>query len=75
MKKKKSEETIVAETFLELLRNLAPELFEIEALNKKFLAEMEFGEIHIVEYIKGGKVWRIEAMPKISKMVKDEMGA
>ena len=62
----KSTQRETAEKFYELLKVIAPSLFTIDLLNAKFLKEMSFGEIHIVEHIKNGRIYRIEAYPKIS---------
>jgi len=53
--------------FIRLLKNEKPALFTIEAFNVKFLKDMSFGEIHITEYVKNGKIIRIEVTPTYSK--------
>ena len=65
------------EKFLELLRNIAPVLYTIELFNAKYLKDMAkdqrpnqvYGEIHITEYIREGKIVRIEAYPKESRKI------
>lgn len=55
--------------FWRLLRNKAPVLFTIAVLNAKLLKDMEFGEITITQFVKNGKIFRVEASPKISKLI------
>jgi hypothetical protein len=53
--------------FTRLLKNKNPALFTVEAFNRKFLKDMEFGEIHIIEFVKNGKIIRVEVTPTYSK--------
>lgn len=69
MADKQEELKKTTEEFMELLRTIAPLLWNIELLNSKFLKDMDYGEIHIVEHVRGGKVYRLEVQPKISKMI------
>jgi hypothetical protein len=55
--------------FWRMLRNESPILFTIAVLNARLLKDMEFGEIKLTEYIKNGKIYRIEASPTISKLI------
>jgi len=57
--------------FVELLRDVAPVLYTITKLNNKLLQDMMYGEITITQYIKKGKIYRIEAIPKIGELVED----
>ena len=57
--------------FTRLLKNKNPALFTVEAFNRKFLKDMEFGEIHITEFVKDGKIIRVEVIPKYSKKVNE----
>lgn len=57
--------------FLTFMREFYPAIYTIVQLNDKFLHDMEFGEIHIIEYIKNGKVWRVEATPTVSKILEN----
>ena len=54
---------------MKLLETISPLLFNIELINSKYLKDMDYGEIHIIEYVRAGKVYRIEVQPKISKMI------
>jgi hypothetical protein len=55
--------------FFRLLHNISPVLFTISVLNAKLLKDMEYGEIHITQYVKNGRIFRVEASPKISKLI------
>jgi len=55
--------------FLKLLQTVAPVLYTIEMFNATYLKDMEYGEIHITEFVKNGKVVRIEVYPKVSKII------
>jgi hypothetical protein len=55
--------------FWRLLRNNSPVLFTIAVLNAKLLQDMQFGEITITQFVKNGKIIRVEASPKISKLI------
>lgn len=57
------------EQFMVLLQKLAPALFTIELYNSKFLKDMEYGEIHIVQYVREGRIFKIDGYPRISRMV------
>lgn len=52
--------------FFVLLRSLTPVLFTIEMFNSKFLKDMEYGDITIIQHVSKGKINRIEAVPKYS---------
>lgn len=54
-----------------ILKDVAPDLYTIHAINTKFIKEMDidYGEIHLTEYIKDGKVYRVEASPVVSKLI------
>ena len=54
---------------LELLKDVAPVLYVIALLNKKYLSGMEFGEIHITEFVQRGKIIRAEGTSKTSVLV------
>jgi len=58
-----------SEQFITLLRDISPVLFTIEAYNQKFLKDMEYGEIHIIQYVRNGRVYKIDAYPRISKII------
>lgn len=59
------------EEFFRILKNESPLLFTIAVLNARLLKDMQFGEITITQYVKNGKVYRVEASPKISKMIEE----
>ena len=58
-----------SEQFITLLRDISPVLFTIEAYNQKFLKDMEYGEIHIIQYVRNGRVYKVDGYPRISKMI------
>lgn len=55
--------------FIRILRNVNPALYTIELLQKKLTKDMEYGEIHMTLFVKEGKIIRVEAIPKYSKIV------
>lgn len=55
--------------FFRKLQSISPVLFTIAVLNAKFLKDMQFGEIHIVQHVKNGKIFHVEATPTISKLI------
>jgi hypothetical protein len=55
--------------FTRILKNKNPALFTVEAFNRKFLKDMQYGEIHITEFVKNGKIIRVEVYPKYSKII------
>ena len=57
------------EVLLSLLKEVAPVLYVIALLNKRYLTDMEFGEIHITEFIQRGKIIRAEGTSKTSVLV------
>ena len=57
------------EQFMALLEKVAPLLYEIELMNARFLKDMQHGEITITQFVKNGKIYRIEAIPKYSKII------
>jgi hypothetical protein len=63
-----NENDMVISAFITMLQRVTPELYTIRALNDKLLKDMDYGEIHITEYVKDGKVVRVQ----VSKTV---MGA
>jgi len=46
-----------------------PVMDEIKVMIDKYASDIEYGEIHITLFIRGGKVYRVETQPKISKMI------
>lgn len=54
---------------LYVLRQVAPTLYVVARINMKLLPLIEYGEIHITEYIKNKKVSRAEGIPKIGELV------
>jgi len=56
---------------LTYIREFHPAIYTIIQLNEKFLHDMDFGEIHIIEFIKNGKVWRVEGTPTVSKILEN----
>jgi hypothetical protein len=59
----------MTEAFLQQLKKESPVLFTLALLNQKMLKDMEYGELRVTEFVKDGKVYRIEMYPIISKMV------
>lgn len=57
------------ELLFSILKEVSPILYVIAKLNIKYLDDMEFGEIHITEFIQRGKIVRVEAFPKVSLLV------
>lgn len=55
--------------FFRMLRNVSPVLFTISVLNAKLIKDVEFGEITITQYVKNGKIYRVEASPKINRII------
>lgn len=64
-------ENITAEEFILILKARSPSLSTIEKFNKKFLEDAQFGELVITEFVRNGKIYRIEVLPKISEVIQD----
>jgi hypothetical protein len=45
---------------------------QIQQMIDKYASDIEYGEIHITLFIRGGKIYRMETQPKISKMIDNE---
>lgn len=56
-------------TLKEVLKTTNPVLLAVLLYNEKFLADMNHGVIHIIQHVKDGKIYRIEAIPKYSQLV------
>jgi len=59
------------EEMMTFIREQYPAVFTIMQLNDKFLKDIEFGEIHITEHVKKGKIWRVEGTPTVSKILEN----
>ena len=59
------------EETLAVLREIAPVLYTIVKLNSKFLRDMKYGEIHLTEFVKNGKLYRVEGFPMIGELVEE----
>lgn len=57
------------EKFLILLKDISPVLFTVEMFNQKFLKDMQYGEIHVVQYVRNGRVYKIDAYPRMSTLI------
>lgn len=65
-------DNITPEEFIIILHKFSPSLSTIERFNKKFLHDAQFGELTITEYVRNGKIYRIEVLPKISEIIQDD---
>ena len=62
---------ITPQEFLLILKAFSPSLSIIEKFNTKFLVDAQFGELTITEYVRNGKIYRIEVLPKISEVIQE----
>lgn len=57
------------ELLIAILKEFAPVLYTIMKLNMKYISDMNYGEITLIEEIRHGKVSRVIATPKQAEMV------
>ena len=60
------------EDMLAFLREHYPVLYTITKLNMKILKDMNYGEVRLTEFVKAGKIYRVQAEQMIGEMVETQ---
>ena len=60
---------MMTEEFLQELKKESPVLYTLAVMNARLLKDMDYGELKVTEFVKDGKIYRIEIYPVISKMI------